>query len=114
MTTEEKLEDTTLTPKILDILSYQHAITSQGENYTGEKDWALNKLKSLIAESINQARAEERERVGKIIEESHWECPEHGLPNYEKTDCVECNSALEINVVLNALLSSLANPKDKE
>jgi len=63
MTTEEKLEDTTLTPKILDILSYQHAITSQGENYTGEKDWALNKLKSLIAESIHQALAEERERV---------------------------------------------------
>jgi len=57
--------------------------------------------------SVNQAIAEERERVGEIIEESHWECFEHGLPNYEKTDCVECNSALEINVVLDDLLASL-------
>jgi len=74
----------------------------------------LMDIKAFFSKKLDQARAEERERVGKIIEESHWECPEHGLPNYEKTDCVECNSALEINVVLNALLSSLANPKDKE
>jgi len=60
------------TPKILDILAYQQVITNQGENYTGEKDWALNKLKSLIAESIAQAVAEERARVVGEIEKS---CP---------------------------------------
>ena len=62
--TEKRLEDSTLTPKILDILAYQQVITNQGENYTGEKDWALNKLKSLISESIAQAVAKERARVG--------------------------------------------------
>ena len=51
------------TPKILDILAYQQVITNQGENYTGEKDWALNKLKSLIAESIAQAEQEMLKRV---------------------------------------------------
>ena len=51
------------TPKILDILAYQQVITNQGENYTGEKDWALNKLKSLIADSIAQAEQEMLDRV---------------------------------------------------
>jgi len=70
-------------------------------------------IRNLIEFSIHQALAEEKARVGKIIEESHWECPEHGLPKFQKTDCVECNSALEINVVLGALLASLqdTNPK---
>jgi len=63
--------------------------------------------KEFLAEELAKARADERARVRKIIEESRWECYEHGLPKYEKTDCVECNSALEINVVLEALLSSL-------
>jgi len=37
------------------------------------------------------------------------------LPEFEKTDCVECNSVLEINIVLQALLSSLDKPvPDKE
>jgi len=63
--------------------------------------------KKFLITKIAQARAEERERVRKIIKESRWECYEHGLPKYEKTDCVECNSALETNVVLEALLSSL-------
>jgi len=75
--------------------------------------WVVTEMKEFIASKITQALAEERERVGKIIEESHWECPEHGLPKFQKTDCVECDSALEINVVLGALLSSLdTNPKD--
>jgi len=70
-------------------------------------------IKAFLSSKIAQTLAEERERVGKIIEESHWECPEHGLPKFQKTDCVECDSALEINVVLGALLSSLdTNPKD--
>ena len=67
--TEKRLEDSTLTPKILDILAYQQVITNQGENYTGEKDWALNKLKSLISESIAQAVAKERARVVEEIDE---------------------------------------------
>jgi len=65
---------------------------------------------SFLSKSIHQAVAEERARVRKIIEESLWDCAEHGLPKYEKTDCVECNSALEINVVLGSLLSSLDKP----
>ena len=60
-----------------------------------------------IVKHIDKATQEADERVRKIIEESRWDCAEHGLPNYEKTDCVECNSALEINVVLEALLASL-------
>lgn len=39
------------------------------------------------------------------IKESQWECPTHGLPKYEKTDCVECNEVMEINVVLNKLIT---------
>jgi len=75
---------------------------------------ARRELKRMIAEieneersELTQAVAEERERVRKIIKESLWDCAEHGLPKYEKTDCVECNSALETNVVLEALLASL-------
>lgn len=37
-----------LIAKIIDILSYQQVITNQGTNYTGEKDWALNKILELI------------------------------------------------------------------
>ena len=36
------------TPKIIDILAYQQTITNQGNNYTGEKDRALNKIVELI------------------------------------------------------------------
>ena len=64
-------------------------------------------IKTLLEDSIAQAVAEERARVRETIKESQWECPEHGLPKFENTDCVECNSALEINVVLGAILSSL-------
>jgi len=37
-----------ITAQIVDILSYQQSITSQGVNYRGEKDWALNKIKELV------------------------------------------------------------------
>ena len=100
----------------------QYLQQKHSENYTGTDDdmpdafesWLGNmQVDDLIKyadELTQQALAEERERVRGTIKESHWECPEHGLPKFEKTDCVECNSALEINVVLGALLSSL----DKE
>jgi len=68
-----------------------------------DKAPSFNEVLDFLAEAV----AEERARVRKIIKESLWDCAEHGLPKYEKTDCVECNSALEINVVLEALLSSL-------
>jgi len=83
-----------------------------GNNTLMWKDKAptVNEVLDFLAETV----AEERKRVRKIIKESLWDCAEHGLPNYEKTDCVECNSALEINVVLEALLSSLDEPVTKK
>jgi len=73
----------------------------------GDGGYDFGDIVKHIDKATQEARADERARVRKIIEESRWECYEHGLPNYEKTDCVECNSALETNVVLEALLSSL-------
>lgn len=45
-----------ITGKIINILAYQAVITAQGENYTGEKDWALNKLTKLIGQELQKAR----------------------------------------------------------
>lgn len=45
--------------KIINILAYQQTITNQGINYTGEKDWALNRLLSLFDTLL----AEEREKT---------------------------------------------------
>jgi len=73
----------------------------------GDGGYDFGDIVKYIDKATQEARADERARVRKIIEESRWECYEHGLPNYEKTDCVECNSALETNVVLEALLASL-------
>jgi len=41
--------------EIIDILSYQQVITNQGINYTGEKDWALNKILALLDKTIKEA-----------------------------------------------------------
>jgi len=95
----------TNTEKVL--ADFDKKFPSHGYNDNAENEFHSQNIKRFLIESINQAVAEERERVVGIIEESQWECPEHGLPKFEKTDCVECNSALEINVVLGAILSSL-------
>ena len=41
-----------LTAKIIDILAYQAHITSQGRDYRGEKDWALNRILKIINNEI--------------------------------------------------------------
>lgn len=41
-----------ITAEIINILSYQQVITNQGINYTGEKDWALNKILALLDKTI--------------------------------------------------------------
>ena len=43
-----------MTVKILDILAWQQNITNQGFNYTGEKDWALNRIRDLLSEAYNR------------------------------------------------------------
>jgi hypothetical protein len=50
------------TPQIVDILAYQAVITAQGSAYTGEKDWALNKILALI-EATHKSAIEECVRV---------------------------------------------------
>ena len=55
-----------------------------------------------------------KEVVREVITESQWECSIHGLPKFEKDECIECNEAREINVVLLALLSSLKLSNTKE
>lgn len=40
--------------EILKILSWQQVITSQGATYTGEKDWALNKILNWHKQSLKQ------------------------------------------------------------
>lgn len=56
---------------ILNILAYQAVITSQGTNYTGEKDWALNKILNLIAEQqekfLRAGQQDMLERVRDVI-----------------------------------------------
>lgn len=54
-----------VTNEILKILAYQQTITNQGINYTGEKDWALNKIKSLLSQSEQRVRKEMVEVLGK-------------------------------------------------
>lgn len=46
------LQEEEMTVKILNILAWQQNITNQGFNYTGEKDWALNKIRGLLQESF--------------------------------------------------------------
>ncbi len=41
-----------ISAEIINILSYQQVITNQGINYTGEKDWALNKILALLDKTI--------------------------------------------------------------
>lgn len=50
-----------ITGKIVNILAYQAVITAQGESYTGEKDWALNKLTQLFHHQLQKARQHELE-----------------------------------------------------
>lgn len=40
--------------EILKILAWQQVITSQGATYTGEKDWALNKILDWQKQSLKQ------------------------------------------------------------
>ena len=94
------------TPKILDILSYQQVITNQGENYTGEKDWALNKLKSLIADSITQAVAEERERVVTYITMR--------IDKSGDTTSKWYRNPLDLDEVLSSLEPLPTNPQDNK
>lgn len=49
--------------KIIDILSYQHSISQQGVNYTGEKDWALNKIIELLQEAYNKGREDTLDKL---------------------------------------------------
>jgi hypothetical protein len=57
MTTHKSIEEIgakQYTSKIVHILAYQATITAQGENYTGEKDWALNKILKLMEDYARQ------------------------------------------------------------
>ena len=47
-----------LVSDILSILTFQAGITAQGWNYTGEKDWALNKILKLVDEAYKQGQAD--------------------------------------------------------
>jgi len=108
------MTDKKLKEKFIEILKFnmlEPTIDPEDGNF---EDHLSIQLWKFFINELAQAIAEERARVRKIIEESRWECYEHGLPNYEKTDCVECNSALETNVVLEALLSSLDKPVTKK
>lgn len=52
--------------EILNILAYQKAITDQGISYTGEKDWALNKILKLREQSLLQLLEIARGEVEKL------------------------------------------------
>ena len=65
-----------LIAKIVDILSYQCSITSQGLNYEGEKDWALNKIKDLIKE--------ERQNVITLIENEETDYPDRESDEFDE------------------------------
>lgn len=67
-----------ITGKIVNILAYQAVITAQGENYTGEKDWALNKLRDLFKEELQKARQDWlREEIVRLENEKFvWLTPE--------------------------------------
>lgn len=64
-TMEERGE---LVLKILDILAFQAGITAQGWNYTGEKDWALNKILNLIDSESHLAEEALREEIKRDVE----------------------------------------------
>lgn len=73
------------------------------EEMTNEADKPL-KRPALIWSMIEELmRIVDNGWIDKI-KDSQWECSLHGLPKYEKTSCVECNEAMEINVVLNNLI----------
>lgn len=82
-----------------------------------EKHWREsvpnNELKSFITSLIESERAEAREEAIRecigVVEESKWQCPEHGEPPFKKTECLECNDSLNINVCICSVLESLTN-----
>lgn len=72
----------------------------------------FDELKAFLASELTLAYQEgekdAEERVKEIIEESEWECPEHGK-EFRITPplCKECNQCLEVNVILVNLLASI-------
>ena len=73
-------------------------------------EYEAGKLKGFteqIAELLSLERKRVAEEDMKIIEESQWQCPEHGLPKFEKTACLECKDALSTNVVLQNIISKI-------
>lgn len=68
--TEQRKEE--LVPKIINILAYQQSITNQGINYSGEKDWALNKILALFETELAQALTNKVEEIRGEIENNKF------------------------------------------
>ena len=62
---------------------------------------------SDIEELLLQSQIKVIEAVQQQLRDSQWECPEHGLPEFSITECLECKNALSINVILQDQISSL-------
>ena len=92
----------------------------------GNHQFTYNRVESFISKELERKEKEtaslERKRVAeevvdevfKIIEDSEWQCPEHGK-EFRITPplCEECNQCLEVNVVITNILPSLAKVKEK-
>lgn len=86
---------------------------SQGQTYEAMKDAIRINITTSFTEGEKKGREETEKDWKTKIKESRWECPIHGLPEYKKTDCLDCKQALEVNVVLDNLLAQ-ARIRDKE
>lgn len=89
---ENKEKDTA---EILKILAWQQVITSQGATYTGEKDWALNKIldwhKQSLKQFIDGLVEWENERLSNQRRDNGHECYDH--------NCEYCENAIKDSVV---------------
>lgn len=77
--------------EILKILSWQQVITSQGVAYTGEKDWALNKILDWHKQSFKQfideliAKSEQRIVVlNKLVDRFNFDIDKHRIDEVEQ------------------------------
>lgn len=96
-----------VTNEILKILAYQQQITNQGINYTGEKDWALNKIKSLLSQSEQRVRKEMVEKI-KQTQEQYYSLDKKTKERVYSGggQCRECSKrkdTLEVDDIINLI-----------
>lgn len=91
-----------LISEIIKILSWQQVITNQGYSYDGEKDWALNKILSLIDKTVQMTEERVVGLIRKATTYDHSKCP-------IKETCIGYQSC--VSDIENSVIASLITNK---